>query len=153
MYHQEHLLHLIILLLRTCTVVDYFIIIFNACLLCSYSTMCLATHGFSLAENVLTSGSCCLTFPHGFLDGLTVLLTESINSWQWTGALFYQSNFSLGYSTDNTELISTVYCILDRDPCLNLTEQHHHYFSSQVSCIRQHYLIRTFSKHFEEKFS
>ena len=78
MYHQEHLLHLIILVLRTCTVVAYFIIIFNACLLCSYSTMCLATHGFLSVNNVLTSSSCCLTFPHGFHTSLTVLLTVSI---------------------------------------------------------------------------
>ena len=52
--------------------------IFNACLLCSYSTMCLATHGFLSVNNVLTSSSCCLTFPHGFHTGLTVLLTVSI---------------------------------------------------------------------------
>ena len=80
MYYQEHLLHLVILVLCTYTVVGYFIIIFNACLLCSYSTMYLVTHGFLSAENVLTSGSCCLTFPHDFHTGLTVLLTESINS-------------------------------------------------------------------------
>ena len=41
--------------------------------------MYLATHGFSSAENVLNSGSCCLTLPHGFHNGLTVLLTISIH--------------------------------------------------------------------------
>ena len=125
------ILHLIILVLRTCTVVGYFIMIFNACLLCSYSTMSLVTHGFLSAENVLTSGCSCLTFPHDFHTGLTVLLTESINSWQWTGAFYTQAILALVIAQiiQSLSLLSNVYCILDTDPCLNLTEQHHHYFS------------------------
>ena len=113
----------------TCTVIGYLTVIFNVHLLCGYSAVHLSIHSFSWTENVLINGSCCLPFLHGFHTGSSVLLI--CDNGQVCSLL--AKLLSVAHSTDNTEHIPTVYCVLAIDPCLNLTKQHyHHFFTSLI---------------------